>query len=174
MDELDPTDCGPQWRMRAFCEEQDSRGIVWPHPIWMIDGASLKTLLTHCHNSVDTRLSHGYVRQFKIGITSDPWRRWAHEPEPCDDMRGYRAEGFHQLQVLFSTSHRGLVGPMEREVLKQYRRYAYETGGLTASGGHLLCANRRQGGENADFGSGPFYLYVAWKFNPGAPELIER
>ena len=170
-DEFDPTDCGPQWRMREICEKQEPHCIVWPYPTLMMDVASWESLVAHCTREVDKRLAGGYIKEFKVGLTSNPLRRWS-----CDDhsMRGYRAQGFHQVQVLFSTSHRGLVGSMEIEVLKKYRRYVYETGGLTASVGHLLCANRRQGGENADFGSGPFYLYVTWKFNLGAQELIER
>ena len=169
--ELDPTDCGPQWRMLEICAKEEPHCIVWPHPIWMMGVASSKSLVAHCTGEIDRRLARGYIKAFKIGLTSNPLRRWI-----CDDhsMRGYRAEGYHRLQVLFSTCKRGVVGPIEREVLKIYRRYDYETGGVTASGGNLLGANLRRGGENADFGDGSFCLYVAWQFNPGADELASQ
>ena len=169
--DFDPTDYGPQWTMRSMCEKEAPHHIVWPHPDWMMDTARWETLLAHCIEEVDKRLARGYIKAFKIGLTSHPLRRWS-----CDDhsMRGYRAEGFHQLQVLFSTCKKGKVGPMEREVLQKYRRYNYEEGGWTACGGHLLCANLRRGGENADVGDGPYYLYVAWQFNHGAAELAEE
>ena len=174
-DEYDPTDYGPQWRMRTFCEARDSR-ITWPALCRMTQRyyypGSFSEVEAYCIEALEQRLLQQYIKAFKIGVTSNPWRRWAHEPEPGDSMRGYRAEGFHQLQFLFSTPQRNVVGPMEKQLLLTYRRYDYERG-CNTSAGHVLCANLRQGGENAGYGNGPWYLYVAWKFNPGAPELAD-
>ena len=65
------------------------------------------------------------------------------------------------------------VGTIETKLLDKYRTYDYERKVNRQKGDHH-CLNQRKGGENADFGQGPYFVYVVWQFNPGALELAMR
>ena len=65
------------------------------------------------------------------------------------------------------------MGTIETKLLDKYRIYDYERKVNRQKGDHH-CLNQRKGGENADFGQGPYFVYVVWQFNPGALELAMR
>ena len=183
MDEFDPTDCGPAWRLRDETLAHQIRAIAmnrfggkgvacWVNFDQCPIAGSMTRAFQHCEAWIDRRLSLEYVREFKIGITSDPIRRWSHEPEKDDRLEGYRTLGFHSIHMLMSSQRPGIVGPLEIKLLEKYRWDDHER--KCQRPGHHLCSNRRRGGEGADFGPGPYYVYVAWKFNPGAVELLRQ
>ena len=175
--EFDPTDYGPEWRlyeeikahhrdilMKRFCKEPSWTDFDLP-----AIGGNMNAAIDHCEAWIDARLALQYVHEFKIGLTSDPIRRWRHEPTEHDSLQGYRALRYHQMHVLISTQRAGVVGRLEQRLLLKYRWDDYE--GKRQRPGHHLCGNRRRGGEGADYGPGPYYVYVVWQFNPGAIEL---
>ena len=57
--------------------------------------------------------------------------------------------------------------------MDKYRTYDYERQVNRQKGDHR-CLNQRKGGEDADFGQGPYFVYVVWQFNSGALELAMR
>ena len=65
------------------------------------------------------------------------------------------------------------MGTIETKLLDKYRTYDYERKVNRQKGDHH-CLNQRKGGKNADFGQGPYFVYVVWQFIPGALELAMR
>ena len=174
-DEFDPTDYGEEIRFAEGIEANPrglcmTKGRVW-FGTWPSHCRLFREyVFEHCCQRIEHRLVEGYVRNFKIGITSDPVRRFNNIPCATDTMAGYRAEGYHVMWVLASSGQRGIVGPLEVKLLNIFRFNDYESK-RTRPSGHHLCANQRKGGEGADYGPGPYYLYCCWRFNPGANEL---
>ena len=181
--EFDPTDLGPEWRCMDLLEPHNEIEMNYfsfqgnpvcfnffeGYPIFANVGAAVTLLQAF----VDQRLEKGYVKGFKVGITSDILRRWDHDPSLQDALRGYKQMGFHQMNVLLSARQTGVVGTIETRLLDKYRTYDYERKVNRQKGDHR-CLNQRKGGENADFGQGPYFVYVVWQFNPGALELAMR
>ena len=174
--EFDPTDYGPEWAMSdkirgdptvAKHIKMEPWGISTVPKCWhMYHLGNFGDAVAHCTKVIRELLARPYVKEFRIGITSDPIVRFFNKPsiKSIENvapywMRGYILDGFTEMRVLVSSDASGVVGPIEIELLKKYRFV------------HHLCGNKRRGGEGADFGKGPYYVYVVFKFNPGAPEL---
>ena len=173
---FDPTDYGPEWamadkiRLRPEWAKHLKMEPWGTSKCWhMYRLGSLDDAVAHCEAVIDSRLALQYIKEFRIGVTSDPIRRFFQEPSNDDRLSGYRLHGFSELRVLVSSDAPGVVGPIERKLLRKYRRCDYENKCMRL--GHHLCTNQRKGGEGADFGPGPYYVYVVFSFNPGAPEL---
>ena len=111
-DEFDPTDYGPEWLWMDRLESSNEIEINYfsfqgspvcfnffeGYPIFANVGAAVR----YCQSFVDQRLEKGYVKGFKIGITSDILRRWDNNPSAQDRLRGYKQMGFNQMNVLLS------------------------------------------------------------------------
>jgi hypothetical protein len=173
-DAFDPTDLGPEWALHDEIEAHHPRFIkmtrwgqnaYWRNYDQMPINGNMAAAADHCEAVINARLALEYVKEFRIGITSDPIRRWSHKPTAEDSLRGYQLVGFHEMRILISTQRQRVVGPLERRLLIKYRHYDYEA--KRPRTGHYLCGNMRRGGEGADFGPGPYYLYVVFQFNPG-------
>ncbi len=78
----------------------------------------------------------------KVGITNDPTRRW----------RKYKAEGWSDMEVIYSSSSYAHVQTVERYLIERFHF------GECSSPGFAHNAN--PGGEGRPPAEGPYYVYV--------------
>ena len=115
--------------------------------------------ITHARRVIDRLLDEGYVRSFKVGITHLPKDRY------YSSRYGYQRSGYSKMVLLAVHDDSDFIKNMEIDLLLIYRRLD-RRGFLVNINGHPLCANRAPGGEGADHGIAPFFLYVAFMTNP--------
>ena len=114
--------------------------------------------MVHAQYVIDALLKEGYIQSFKIGLTHLPKDRFY-------SLRyGYQRSGYNKM-VLLVVHDCDFINDMEIKLLAVYRRHDRH-GILVNFKGHPLCANRAPGGEGADHGFAPFFVYVALKTNP--------
>ena len=110
--------------------------------------------MVHAQSVIDALPKEGYIQSFKIGLQG-----------PFYSVRyGYQRSGYNKM-VLLVVHDCDFINDMEIKLLAVYRRHDRH-GILVNFKGHPLCANRAPGGEGADHGFAPFFVYVALKTNP--------
>ena len=115
--------------------------------------------MVHAQYVIDALLKEGYIQSFKIGLTHLPKDRF------YSVRYGYQRSGYNKMVLLAVHDNCDFIKDMEIKLLAVYRRHDRH-GILVNFKGHPLCANRAPGGEGADHGFAPFFVYVALKTNP--------
>ena len=129
----------------ALHETQNARGMVLfdlpksPH-------ASASTVLSHAEGCVRT-LFKKHPAVFKVGITSNPIKRWNHS------RYGYafdKIEGWHGMKILAVCETSFCAGMLESALIRIFK----DTPG---------CRNDRPGGETPSVENGPHFTYVVYR-----------
>ena len=115
--------------------------------------------IVHARNVIHGLLEEGYIQRFKVGLTHLPKDRY------YSSRYGYQRSGYSKMVLLAVHDDSDFIKNMEIDLLLIYRRLD-RRGFLVNINGHPLCANRAPGGEGADHGIAPFFLYVAFMTNP--------
>ena len=109
---------------------------------------------SHSQRVIRAYLQQGYIRNFKIGLTTDPVRRFRNREF------GYCTLGYHTMVILSVHDDAQRIADLETSLLQVFRRYDRQ-GRCVNPDGHPLCRNRAPGGENAFGGIAPFFCYLA-------------
>ena len=100
----------------------------------------------HCEECI-SKLSRKHPAVFKVGITSNPVRRWMHP------TYGYALdckERWQGMKILFVAANSFSVALLESFMISQFK-------------GKPGCRNEKPGGESACPGEGPHFLYVVFR-----------
>ena len=109
---------------------------------------------SHSQRVIRAYLQQGYIRHFKIGLTTDPVRRFRNR------KFGYCTLGYHTMVILSVHDDAQRIADLETSLLQVFRRYDRQEICVNLDG-HPLCENRAPGGENAFGGIAPFFCYLA-------------
>ena len=113
----------------------------------LMESQLASTVLSHAESCV-RGLSCRHPAVFKIGVTSNPVRRWQHS------VYGYavdKHDRWQGLKVVYSHEHPQSVSFLEAALIRVF----FETPG---------CRNIRLGGEGLDQNAaGPFFCYIAFR-----------
>ena len=118
-------------------------GLSFNLPPWGVN------LHTHACAVIQSMLTAGYIKGFKIGITFVPIWRW-HQ---------YKAKHYKWMILVAVHDNSDVIAMLERSLIAIFRKYCPQ-GILRNPWGHHLCENRNPGGESAHHGCSPFFLYV--------------
>ena len=118
-------------------------GLSFNLPPWGVN------LHTHACSVIQSMLTVGYIKGFKIGITFVPIWRW----------QQYKAKKYKKMILVAVHENSDVIAMLERSLIAVFRKYC-PRGILCNPWGHHLCENRNPGGESAHHGCSPFFCYV--------------
>ncbi len=116
--------------------------------------SSASQVARHCEVCI-SKLSSKHPAVFKVGITSNPVRRWMH---PTYGYTLDRKERWQGMKVLFVAANSFSVALLECFMISKFK-------------GTPGCRNENPGGESACPGEGPHFLYAVFRILVPPPRV---